>query len=134
MYCVFVKILLQLITIKTFKYKTKCVLIVDKIENNDRYAKQKAALAKARETGANSRKGSVNKSTKAIKEMIEESLTAVGGAAYFQRQAEENPSAYMQLIGKVLPRTIDAVVDVTSTVKVSGDFLNDIVNNVKSRE
>lgn len=51
-------------------------------------------------------KGAPNKSTAAIKDMLLASLDAVGGQAYFMRQAEENPSAYMGLIGKILPAEV----------------------------
>lgn len=50
--------------------------------------------------------GVVNKSTGEIKEMILTALSDVGGAAYLARQAEENPVAFMGLIGKVLPLQI----------------------------
>ena len=51
-------------------------------------------------------KGSVNKSTMAIKEMLLASLDNVGGQAYFQQQAIENPNAYMALIGKIIPAEV----------------------------
>lgn len=48
-------------------------------------------------------KGAINKNTKALKEMILGALDGAGGQAYLQRQADENPTAFMGLIGKVLP-------------------------------
>ena len=51
-------------------------------------------------------KGSVNKSTMAIKETLLASLDNVGGQAYFQQQAIENPNAYMALIGKIIPAEV----------------------------
>ncbi|MGL5734705.1 MAG: hypothetical protein ACRCYS_07555 [Beijerinckiaceae bacterium] len=48
-------------------------------------------------------KGAVNKQTAAIKDMIVTALDGAGGAAYLQRQAEENPGPFMALVGKVLP-------------------------------
>jgi hypothetical protein len=54
-------------------------------------------------------KGSQNKVTKALKEVI---LTALdkadkgGGVGYLTRQANENPAAFMALVGKVLPMTV----------------------------
>jgi hypothetical protein len=53
-----------------------------------------------------SRKGKPNKTTAAIKEMIEGALQDVGGQAYLAKQAEENPSAFMGLVGKILPKDI----------------------------
>ena len=68
-------------------------------------------LDKARAEGLNSRKGKPNKATANIKVMIEEALVSAGGAAYFQRQAEENPSAFMQLVGKLLPKNVSLDID-----------------------
>jgi hypothetical protein len=50
-----------------------------------------------------SRKGKPNKNTKALKDMILGALSDAGGQAYLLRQAELNPTAFMTLIGKVLP-------------------------------
>lgn len=52
-------------------------------------------------------KGNVNKNTKAIKDMIEAALNAVGGQQYLERQAIENPQAFMTLIGKILPKDVN---------------------------
>src|SRR3990167_5911887 len=49
------------------------------------------------------RKGKPNKVTATLKDMILQSLSNVGGAAYLERQAEKQPAAYMALIGRVLP-------------------------------
>ena len=51
-------------------------------------------------------KGAPNKNTQAIKDMLLASLDAVGGQSYFMRQAEENPNAYMSLIGKIIPAEV----------------------------
>lgn len=51
-------------------------------------------------------KGTPNKITKALKDMILGALDDVGGQAYLARQAEENPTAFLTLIGKVLPSEI----------------------------
>jgi hypothetical protein len=75
-------------------------------------------LDKARAEGLNSRKGKPNKSTAAIKEMLEQSLQMAGGANYFHRQSEENPSAYMQLIGKILPKNLEAIIDINHQITV----------------
>lgn len=48
-------------------------------------------------------KGTLNKSTQAVKDMILEALAQKGGADYLARQADENPAAFMTLVGKVLP-------------------------------
>ena len=51
-------------------------------------------------------KGSLNKTTLAMKEMILQSLDNVGGVKYLETLAVENSSAYASLLGKVLPSTL----------------------------
>lgn len=54
------------------------------------------------------RKGSPNKSTKQLKDMILTALDGAGGAEYLERRANDprTASAFLSLIGKVLPMTI----------------------------
>lgn len=51
-------------------------------------------------------KGSTNKATKELKEMILEALDNAGGAEYLEKQAREKPVAFLALIGRVLPMTV----------------------------
>ena len=51
-------------------------------------------------------KGIPNKATRELKEMILGALDKAGGVKYLQRQADENPAAFMTLVGKVLPMTV----------------------------
>lgn len=51
-------------------------------------------------------KGSVNKSTGQIKDMILAALDKAGGAEYLYKQAQANPGPFMTLVGKVLPTQI----------------------------
>ena len=51
-------------------------------------------------------KGTPNKVTKQLKELILGALDGVGGQAYLERQAEENPGPFLTLLGKVLPTTL----------------------------
>ena len=48
-------------------------------------------------------KGVPNKATTAIKDMIVQALTNKGGVKYLEKQADENPVAFMGLVGKVIP-------------------------------
>ena len=73
-----------------------------------------APKGRAKPAGSGRVKGQVNKNTAEIKGMIETALKNVGGVEYLQRQAEENPVAFMQLIGKILPK--DHNVDGSVTV------------------
>lgn len=51
-------------------------------------------------------KGSQNKATAALKDMILAALDKSGGVEYLMRQAEENPGPFLSLVGKVLPMTV----------------------------
>ena len=51
-------------------------------------------------------KGVPNKVTADLKSMIMEALDRKGGVAYLAEQADENPTAFLTLVGKVLPMTI----------------------------
>jgi hypothetical protein len=52
-------------------------------------------------------KGTTNHQSKAIKDMVIASLDAVGGKAYFIKQATENPTAYMALVAKAMPKEVE---------------------------
>ena len=59
-------------------------------------------MAKGVKTGGR-QKGSPNKITKQLKDMILEALDGVGGVDYLKQTAIEHPSAFLTLVGKVLP-------------------------------
>lgn len=52
-------------------------------------------------------KGAVNKLTKTIREAVEISFNQIGGADWLAKMADEQPVAYMTLLGKVLPQQIE---------------------------
>ena len=58
--------------------------------------------------GAGRPRGSKNKISLALKEMILGALDRVGGEEYLARLAIENSSAFASLLGKVLPTTLAA--------------------------
>src|SRR4051812_31345868 len=53
-------------------------------------------------------KGSPNKLTRTIKEAIELAFDELGGAKYLKKMANEQPAAFMNLLGKVLPTQVEA--------------------------
>ncbi len=65
--------------------------------------------------------GSTNKTTGELKGLISAALAKVGGVDYLVKQAENNPTAFLTLVGKILPKDInhDSKVD----LKMSGDFV-----------
>jgi hypothetical protein len=70
--------------------------------------------------GAGRPKGVPNKLTRTIRESIEAAFQGVGGPEYLMRQAEENPQAFMTLLGKIIPAQVQA--DVTSKGQSVGDM------------
>lgn len=53
-------------------------------------------------------KGTPNKLTADVKAMVLEALDQAGGVSYLLTQAQSNPSAFLTLVGKVLPMTVNA--------------------------
>ncbi len=62
--------------------------------------------------GPGRKKGVPNKATTALKDMILAALNDAGGVAYLVAQARDNPTAFLTLVGKVLPLQVKA--DVTT--------------------
>ena len=65
----------------------------------------KPAAKKPPAAGKGRKKGSVNKNTGAIKDMILQALSNAGGVDYLERRANDpkTASAFLTLVGKVLP-------------------------------
>lgn len=59
-------------------------------------------MAAGRKTGGR-QKGSTNKLTKQLKDMILEALDDCGGVDYLKQTAIDHPVAFLTLVGKVLP-------------------------------
>lgn len=53
-------------------------------------------------------KGSPNRLTADVKDMVLGALRQVGGQGYLAQQARENPAAFIALVGKLLPKDINA--------------------------
>ena len=76
-------------------------------------------------------KGTPNKATKQLKDMILGALDDAGGQQYLLTQAHDNPTAFMQLVGKVLPNELKAQVEgviefiITTGVKQPKQEIND---------
>ena len=62
-------------------------------------------MAVGKKTGGR-KKGSPNKLTASVKDMIMGALEDVGGIEYLKAQSISNPTAFMQLVGKVIPLTL----------------------------
>lgn len=53
--------------------------------------------------GKGRKKGTPNKVTSELKDMILTALSDAGGVDYLKKQAEKTPNAFLALVGKVLP-------------------------------
>ena len=62
-------------------------------------------MARGHKTGGR-QKGTPNKLTKDLRELVRAALDAAGGEHYLIEQARENPAAFMTLVGKCLPKEI----------------------------
>lgn len=71
-------------------------------------------MAKGIKTGGR-QKGSPNKVTAQLKDMILTALDDAGGVDYLKQTAIDNPSAFLTLVGKVLP------------LQLSGDSENPLI-------
>jgi hypothetical protein len=65
--------------------------------------------------GKGRKKGTPNRITGAVKDMVLQALEGAGGVAYLRVQAKENPTAFLTLVGKVIP------------LQVGGDNLKKLV-------
>lgn len=74
-------------------------------------------------------KGTPNKSTAAIKDMVLQALDKAGGVDYLVTQAKDTPAAFMTLLGKVLPLQITGAdggaVQVQNETKLKVEGLSD---------
>lgn len=51
-------------------------------------------------------RGTPNKTTVLLRDLILRALDQAGGVEYLRRQADQNPAAFMALLGKILPTQI----------------------------
>lgn len=75
-------------------------------------------MAKGKKTGGRT-VGTPNKITSTVKQMVLDALDEKGGVDYLVEQAGTNPTAFMTLVGKVLPTEITGEDggDITFTIK-----------------
>ena len=64
-------------------------------------------------------KGAVNHLTRDVREMISGALDDAGGRKYLAARAKDTPQAFLALLGKVVPKEIHAIVDVTVNLDYS---------------
>lgn len=76
--------------------------------------------------GAGRKAGVPNKLNADIKDMIMGALQDAGGQAYLAKQAEDNPAAFMGLIGRVIPKDVK--------VDANGQMTFTVVTNVPGND
>ncbi len=65
-------------------------------------------------------KGAKNKNNQLIRDMIDQALDQCGGVDYLQAQAEAHPTAFLALIGKVMPVQVEGTdTPIKHSVKVT---------------
>ncbi len=75
-------------------------------------------MARSSTSGQGRKKGVPNKQTKAIKDMLLGALADAGGQAYLTGQAKTNSSAFLALLGRIVPQELKAELETKSTVIV----------------
>lgn len=60
-------------------------------------------------------KGSLNKVSAAVKDMVAQALDQAGGVDYLVTQSRDNPTAFLTLIGKIIPVQQDIKGDLNIT-------------------
>ena len=66
-----------------------------------------SAAKPAGNRGLGRKKGTRNKYTAEVKDMILQALDKAGGVDYLAKQAQANPGPFMTLVGKVLPLQVN---------------------------
>lgn len=85
--------------------------------NGNRHGGPRANSGGKRE-GSGRKKGVPNKITGDLKAMILGALEGKGGMAYLMEQADANPTAFLSLIGKVLPMTVQGDPNAPFTIQI----------------
>ena len=75
--------------------------------------------------GAGRPKGSGNKATKELKDMILGALNDAGGQRYLAERAIDTPGPFLALVGKILPKEVKADVDVKGSVIIRASSLDE---------
>ncbi len=65
-----------------------------------------------------SRKGSPNKITAQIKDMVRQAIDNLGGVEYFMWAAKEEPRAFLGLVAKMMPAHLKAEIEQKGVVVV----------------
>ena len=82
------------------------------------------------------KKGTPNKVTQHVKDMVIEALHKAGGVDYLLRQAKAEPKAFLSLLGKVLPLQVKHSGDADSPIQHKHNVspaVQDILNTLAGK-
>jgi len=79
---------------------------------------------KRKKTGGR-QKGTPNKVSSKLRDDVLEALSQSGGVEYLKEQAKENPTSFMSLIGRMLPKDVDVTTDGEKMVMTFNMHLDD---------
>ena len=92
-------------------------------------------------SGKGRAKGTPNRITASVKEMVLSALNELGGERYLVEQGRANPQAFMTLIGRIIPSEIKASLDsgppiirIINGIVMPEDWTNPNVEIVSTRE
>ena len=68
------------------------------------------------------KKGVTNKVNAEVKELIRGALDDAGGQEYLVKQAKDNPTAFLALVGKILPKDINAKIEGSISLEMVNEF------------
>ena len=68
------------------------------------------------------KKGVTNKVSAEVKELIRGALDDAGGQEYLVKQAKDNPTACLALVGKILPKDINAKIEGSISLEMVNEF------------
>lgn len=72
---------------------------------------QSAEKRKPPAAGKGRVKGTPNKVTGEVKQMVLDALAGLGGVDYLMQRGKENPAAFLTLVGKVIPLQVNGAGD-----------------------
>ena len=75
--------------------------------------------AKGQAKSGGRKKGTPNRLSREVRELIREALDQEGGTRYLRKAARENPVAFLALVGKLLPQEFKGIVESDVVIHVN---------------
>jgi hypothetical protein len=81
--------------------------------------KSKVEASRKRPKTGGRTKGTPNKTTKELKDIILNALDGAGGQTYLETVAKSHPAAFLSLVGKVLPLQVAGMLEHSGGITVN---------------